>query len=127
MLRCVGRGVKLGSESLSGGARGISENQGMLKVSKKNVMPEFFAAPQFAEKHIQTVVDSILDNLLHVLWVVLGEGSGWDLRVLPAAPTAATGNLGTWTSGNLESNINPTNMSSQNRNPCRPTYQQGVD
>ena len=29
----------------------------------------------------------------------LGEGSGWDLRVRPAA---ASGNLGTWKSGNLE-------------------------
>ena len=30
----------------------------------------------------------------------LGEGSGWDLRIRPAAETA--GNLGTWKSGNLE-------------------------
>ena len=34
----------------------------------------------------------------------LGEGSGWDLRVRPAAQpaAAASGNLGTWKSGNLE-------------------------
>ena len=30
----------------------------------------------------------------------VGEGSGWDLRIRPAAP--ASGNLGTWKSGNLE-------------------------
>ena len=28
-------------------------------------------------------------------WVRLGEGSGWDLRMHPAAPPAASGNLGT--------------------------------
>ena len=33
----------------------------------------------------------------------LGEGSGWNLRVRPAAaPAAASGNLGTWKPGNLE-------------------------
>ena len=33
----------------------------------------------------------------------LGEGSGWDLRIRPAAPAAAaSGNLGTWKSGNFE-------------------------
>ena len=34
----------------------------------------------------------------------LGEGSGWDLRVRPAAAPApaASGNLGTWKSRNLE-------------------------
>ena len=32
----------------------------------------------------------------------LGEGSGWDLRVRPAAaPTAASGNLEIWGPGNL--------------------------
>ena len=38
----------------------------------------------------------------------LGEGSGWDLRIYPAAApaaavalAAASGNLGTWKSGNL--------------------------
>ena len=33
-------------------------------------------------------------------WVSLGEGSGWDLRIRPAA--VVSGNLGTWTSENLE-------------------------
>ena len=32
---------------------------------------------------------------------MLGEGSGWDLRIRPAA-SAASGNLGTWKSRNLE-------------------------
>ena len=32
----------------------------------------------------------------------LGEGSGWDLRVCPATPAPASGNLGTWKSGSLE-------------------------
>ena len=32
----------------------------------------------------------------------MGEGSGWDLRIHPAAAPAASGNLATWKSGNLE-------------------------
>ena len=32
----------------------------------------------------------------------LGKGSSWDLRVRPAAPAPASGNLGTWKPGNLE-------------------------
>ena len=31
----------------------------------------------------------------------LGEGSSWDLRVRPAPPPSASGNLGIWKFGNL--------------------------
>ena len=70
----------------------------------------------------------------------LGEGSGWDLRVLPAAAAAAqaaSGNLGTWKSGNLEiwgpgnpeiwGPKNGKNKSSQNPNPFCPKCRQGLD
>ena len=86
----------------------------------------------------------------------LGEGSGWDLRVRPAAlaaPVAASGNLGTWKSGNSEiwevgdlgtwrsGNLeiwgprnpemrdlkNETNKNSQNSNRFCPKCRQGLD
>ena len=78
---------------------------------------------------------------------MLGEGSGWDLRVCPAQekvpPPAASvnlgvcefGNLGTWKSGNMEFwnleiwnleiwkvgiQTNTKKENSQNQNSCRP-------
>ena len=66
---------------------------------------------------------------------MLGEGSGWDLRIRPAPP--APGNLGTWKSGNLEiwgpgnpemrGPTNPNDKNSKNSNPFCPKCRQGLD
>ena len=79
---------------------------------------------------------------LRCIWSlgVLGEGSGWDLRIhpAPAAPgTWKSGDLGAWKSRNLEiwgpgnpeiwGLKNLKNENSQNSNPFCPKCRQGLD
>ena len=54
--------------------------------------------------HMYQTTHTSQQGPLRRIWSLgaLGEGSGWDLRILPAPPQAASGNLGFWRSGDLE-------------------------